>query len=331
MPEALQIQDVSYNGDAASYMISHAVEEGDTILGKNIYVEDGIKKKRTIPRIDVLNIMQKRSASPVSSGTMAIDGKTLEPQDSMSFQTFNPRDFENHWFAYQLNPQLLYAQLPATAETFIIMQYMKRLNAFFEYAIWRSRKAFDPDNTLYTPASKGQADSDSSYFYWDGLITKALNDVNTLQVPNAVALTDTNIGSYFYNAYQLVPKPLLYKYGDAGLKLFISYADQQKYENYMETVTIFKNQNTTESWKSQFKGYKVSVLAGLPENTFFWGYGKPDISSNLWMGINSTEDNEVQLQKLNASSELWFFKALFKTDVQIGFPEELVMHTTITA
>ena len=331
MPEALVITDQTYAGEAASYMITHAVVGADTIQNKCIYVEDGIKKKRTIPRVDVLNIMQKRAAEPTSSGSIAIDGRTLVPGDSMCYIEFNPRDFEQHWYAYQLNPQLLYAELPATAETFIIMQLMKRLNEFFENSIWRSRMAFDPDNTLYTPASKGQDTTDSAYFYFDGLITKALSDANTLKVSNPVALTDTNIASYFYAAYQLVPKALLYKYGDAGLKLFISYADQQKYENYMETSTVFKNQNTTESWKAQYKGYKVVPLAGIPENTFFWGYGKPDISSNLWMGINSTEDNELQLMKKQNNAETWFVKGLFKSDVQIGFTEELVAYSTITA
>ena len=225
MPEALVIQDTSYAGEAASYMISHAVIDADTIKKLCIYVEDGIKKERHIPRVDVLNVMQKRAAEPTSSESILIDGRVLIPQDSMSYQEFNPRDFEQHWYAYQLAPQLLYAELPQTAETFIMLQEMKRLNEFFEYGIWRSRIAFDPDNTLYTPASKNQAASDSAYFYWDGLIAKALNDPNKIQVPNPVLLTDTNIVSYLYAAYQLVPKPLLYKYGDAGLKLFISYAN----------------------------------------------------------------------------------------------------------
>jgi hypothetical protein len=98
----------------------------------------------------------------------------------------------------------------------------------------------------------------------------------------------------------------------------------------MELGTVYKNQNTTESWTSKYKGYEVVPLAGLPENTFFWGMGLPDISSNLWMGINSTEDNQLMLQKLQNNAELWFVKGLFKTDVNFGFNEEIVMYSMIT-
>jgi hypothetical protein len=334
MPEALNITDQSYAGEAASYMITRAVVEADTIQKGCIYVEDGIKKKRTIPRVDVTNIMQKRNAIPTSNGNINVDGRALTPQDSMMYLEFNPRDFEQHWYAVQMNPRLMDAEMPPTAEEFVVMQAMKRLNEFFENAIWRSRLAYDPDGAAVDPTTKGGLASDSAYFYWDGLIEKALTDANTIQVSSPVALTGGstgNIVSKFQAAYQLVPPALLFKYGSLGLKLFISYADQQKYENFMQTATTFKNQNTTEKGINSYNGYDVVPLAGLPENTFFWGFGQPDFNSNFWMGINSTEDNELMLQKLQANAELWFIKGLFKTDVQIGFTEEIVMYTTMVA
>src|SRR5579872_7145385 len=140
MPEALQINDTTYAGEVASYMITKAVIEADTIKKGCIYVEDGIKKRRTIPRVDVTNIMQKRAAIPTSSGNITVDARALEPEDSMLYQEFNPRDFEQHWYAAQMNPKLLDAELPPTVENFIMMQVMKRVNEFFENAIWKSRK-----------------------------------------------------------------------------------------------------------------------------------------------------------------------------------------------
>ena len=156
----------------------------------------------------------------------------------------------------------------------------------------------------------------------------------TLKVSNPVALTggaSGNIITEFQAAYALVPPALLYKYGPQGLKLFVSYPDQLKYENTMQLLTTYKNQDSTQAGINRYNGYDVVPLAGLPENTFFWGMGKPDIGSNLWMGINSQEDNKLEMARLQANSEYWFFKGLFKTDVQIGFPEELVMYTTLTA
>lgn len=329
MPEALQIQDTTYAGEAATYMATRAVVGADTIKKKAIFVQDGIKKQKTIPRIEVANFMQPRKATPVSQGTVTVDGRVLIPQDSMLYYEFNPRDYEEHWFAEELSPTLLTRQLPRTAEAFMVMQTMKRLNEFFENAIWRSRMAYNPENQTETPAGVGDTTDAAAYFYFDGLIKKALADANTVQVPSPVALTPTNIRTAFTNAINLVPKALLYKYGAGGLKFHVSYADKNNYEEALRTDQ-FKNITSTESAPNLYRGYDVVPLAGLPPNTFFLCISKPDLESNLWLGINSTEDNKFELMKVQNNSELFFVKGLFKTDTQIGFTDQLVIYTTMT-
>jgi hypothetical protein len=332
--DALVINDTTYAGEAASYMITRAVVGADTIEKGCIYVEDGIKKQKTIPRIEVANFFQKRAATPVTKGTVTVDGAVVAPQDLMLYYEFNPRDYEQHWYAVEMNPKLLDAELPPTAENFMMMQTMKRTNEFFENAIWRSRKDYDPDGNNVDPTTVGGVAADADYLYFDGLIKKALDNANTLQVNSPVTLTggaSGNIIDKFQLAYNKVPSALLYKYGPLGLKYFISYKDQQKYEDTLQKLTTYKNQDTTEKGINRYNGYDVIPLAGLPENTFFVGIGKPDVDSNLWVGINSTEDAELKLEKLQANSELFFVKGLFKMDTQIGFADQLVMYTTQTA
>lgn len=332
MPEALAISDTSWSGPAASYMITRAVVGADTIQKGCIYVEDGIRKSKTIPRIEVSKFMQKRTATPVSKGTVAVDGRVLTPLDLMLYYEFNPRDYEAHFYAEQLEPKLLGRELPVTAENFMMMQTMKRLNEFFENATWRSRIQYDPSGANVNPTSKGDTADASDYFYFDGIIKKALDAADTILVPSPVALTggaSGNIEAMFLVAYALIPKALLYRYGAGGIKLMVSYPDQQKYESFL-TDSTYKNNDTTEKGINKWHGYDVVPLAGLPENTFFFAIGKPDIDSNLWIGINSTEDNKLQLERLQANSELFFVKGLFKMDTQIGFTDQLVVYTTIT-
>lgn len=328
--DALVIADTTYAGEVASYMITRAVVGADTVEKGCIYVEDGIKKKKTIPRIEVSDFFQKRKATPTSKGTVTVDGAVLEPQDLMLYIEFNPRDYEQHWFATQMNPKLLDAELPPTAENFMMLQIMKRSAEFFENHTWRGRKQYDADGDNVDPTSKGAAASDAAYLYFDGLIKKALDNGNTIQVASPVALTSSNIIAKFEAGYALVPSALLYKYGPLGLKLLVSYKDQQKYEEAL-TSSSFKNNDTTEKGINKYKGYDVVPLAGIPENTFLWAIGKPDVDSNLWEGINSQEDVQLQLARLQANSELFFVKGLFKMDTQIGFADQLVMYTTMTA
>ena len=277
MAEALNIQDTTWSGPAASYMITRAVVGADTIEKGVIYVEDGIRKKKTIPRIEVSNFMQRRTATPTSQGTVAVDGRVLEPQDLMLYYEFNPRDFETHFYAEQLQPRLLGRELPVTAENFMVMQTMKRLNEFFENAIHRSRKEYDVLGSAVDPTSKGDVAGAAAYFYFDGTIKKALDSGDIISVPTPVALTYSNIRDKFQAALNLVPKALLYRYGKGGLKFIVSYADQLKYEQALRQ-DLYKNQDTTESGINRYSGYDVVPVAGLPENTFYVCIAKPDVS-----------------------------------------------------
>jgi len=332
MPEALVINDTTYSGTVeASYMITRAVVGADTIEKGCIYVEDGIKKTRTIPRIEVSGFMQKRKATPTSQGTVIVDGRVLTPKDLMLYYEFNPRDYEQHWYAEQLQPRLLGRELPVTAENFMMMQTMKRLNEFFENAIWKSRISFDLDSaTPVNPVTKGQVAGDSQYFYFDGIIQNALAATDIITVASPVALTAANIRDKWTLAINAVPQAKLFKYGAGGLKFIISYADQLKYEEALRT-DAYKNITSDEKAFAKYRGYDVVPVAGLPENTFFVCFAKPDLDSDLWLGINSTEDNTLELMRLQNNSELFFVKGLFKMDTQLGFTDQVVVYTTITA
>lgn len=338
MPEALVINDTSYAGTVASYMITRAVVGADTVQKGCVYVKDGIKKKYTIPRIEVSNFIQRRQATPVSQGAVTVDGKVLEPLDLMLYYEFNPRDFEAHWYAEQLKPQLLARELPQTVETFMMMQTMLRLNEFFENHTWRGRKQYDTAGDAVDPTTKGADATDAVYFYFDGLIKKLLDDNTTLLVSTPATLVagtagggEENIGAALLRCYKLVPKALLYRYGVMGLKFMVSYTTQQVYEEFLTTTTTFKNNDTTEKSINRYKGYEVVPLAGMPDNTIVVCIANPDISSNTWIGINSTTDEQLQLARLQANSEMFFVKGLFKMDTQTGFPDQVVLYTSLVA
>lgn len=338
MPEALVISDTTYAGEAAAQFITRPVIEMDTVQKGCIHVQDGIKKKYTIPRIDVTNFMQRRAATPVSKGTITVDGKSLVPLDVMLYLEFNPRDYEQHWYAVQLQPKLLDRDLPPTAEEFTMLQTMKRLNEWFENATWRSRIQFDPQGDAVNPTSKGQVAGDADYFYFDGLMKKLLDASDTVSVSSAATLVsgtagggEENILDAFKRTYLKVPKALLFKYGATGLKFHVSYATQQVYEEAL-TTAVYKNNDTTEKGINRYKGYDVVPLAGMPDNTIIACVSNPGIDSNLWLGLNSSADEEaLQLARLQANSELYFIKGLFKMDTQVGFPDFVVLYTTITA
>jgi hypothetical protein len=305
----------------------------DTIQKGCVYVQDGIKKKHTIGRVDFANPLQARTATPTTSGTFTVDGRSLEPQDLMVYTEFNPRDYEQHWLAEELSPTLLARELPVTAENYMMQIGLERAFEQVELGLWMG-------SLTYT-AEPGTAGNGQICFF-DGFMKKLLADSAVKQVASPLPLTAAASSVSVYNIVDafnallqlcatnkkaLLSRPTRYK----RLKFFVSINTEQIYQTFITTTQTFKGVNTTEQGINKFKGYEIVPLAGLPDDTIIFCEGLDDVSSNLYVGMNSTEDNNLQLMRLQNNSELFFLKGLMKFDVQYGFSEQMFVYTTLTS
>jgi len=330
---ALQINDTTYAGTFASYFWLPATFGMDTIQKGVVYVQDGIKKQHTIGRVDFANPLQTRAATPTTSGTFTVDGRVLVPQDLMVYTEFNPRDYEQHWLAEELSPTLLARELPVTAENYMMQIGLQRAFEQIELGLWLG-------STTYT-ATTGSAGNGQICFF-DGFIKKMLADTAVKQVASPLPLvatasvtsTSTNILEALdglinlaaANKKALLSRPNRFK----RLKFIMSIASEQLYQAALTNLT-FKGQVTQSGETMPWKGFQVISLAGLPDNTILFVEALDDVSSNLYVGMNSTEDNNLQLQRLQNNSELFFLKGLMKMDVQYGFSEQIFLYTTLTS
>lgn len=331
---SLVINDTSYAGTFASYFILPATFGMNTIAKNAVYVQDNIRKQHTIGRLDTSNPLQPRQATPTGGSNFTIDGRVLNPQDIMAYWEFNPRDLESHWLAEQLNPQLLYRDLPFEAETYMMQQALNRAFEQVENGLWMG-------STTYT-AAPGTAGNGQICFF-DGFIKLMVNDSAVLKVANPFTLTAAaSDGSTVYNIVDafnsllalaatnkkaLLSRPNRYD----RLKFFVSINTEQIYETFLTTTLTFKGVNTTERGINKFKGYEIVPLAGMPDNTIVFTEGLAATDSNLWVGMNSGEDTLLQLAKKQANSEIYFLKGLMKYSVQYGFSEEVFLFTTLTS
>lgn len=330
---SLVISDTSYAGTFASYFWLPATFGMDTVQKGVVYVQDGIKKSHTIGRIDFANPLQPRQATPVSSGTFTIDGKVLTPNDLMFYTEFNPRDFEQHWLAEQLSPTLLARELPVTAEHYMMQIALNRAFEQVENGLWMG-------STTYTaiPGSSGNG----QICFFDGFIKKMIADAGVLQVASPFVLTaavsdgsHTNIVDAMNslislaatNKKALLSRPNRYE----RMKFLVSIGTEQIYETFLTTTLTFKGVNTTEKGINKFKGYEIVAVAGFPDNTILFTEALADTTSNLYVGMNSTEDNNLQMMRVSNPSELFFLKGLMKFDVQFGFAAETFLFTTLTS
>jgi hypothetical protein len=303
------ISDTTYAGEAASQFIVKAITGADTIQGGHCYVKDGIKKLYTIPRwdSDYNTLIQDRAATPISQGSFAVDGKVLDVEDYMLYTEFNPRDFEDHWFATQQNATLIDRALPYSAESVVVQEVLKRHAKYFNKLIWNGNKALA-----------------TNMKYIDGWVTKTLASAGYISVGsgNYAPLTAVNIVAKLLLGYNLLPDALKY---DTSMKIFMNYATFNLFDQAQKDQ-LYKGVDFTQIANDKFYGRQVVKIADMPDNCFFYAKGSATMDSNLWVGMNSVQDAQLKLSPLQANSELWFIKMLCKADVQVGWNEETVLY-----
>lgn len=321
--QGLIINDTAYAGDFASYFWLPATFGMDTVRKGAVYVQDGIKKSHTIGRVDFSNPLQPRQATPVQGKSQfTVDSRVLTPADIMAYAEVNPRIYESHWLSEKLSPTLLARELPVTAENYMMQIALNRSMEQVELGLWQGWTGY---NAVADPT-----DPRYQIQFFNGFIYKFLSDAQVTFAQSPAVLTTANIGNAFYDALKNTSKRLLanpnrYK----RLKYLVSIEDEQVYQDFLTTQT-FKNNNTTDRGLNLYKGYEVVPIAGLPKDTFVFCECTGGVDSNLYVGMNSTEDNNLQLQRLQANSELFFFKGLMKYDVQYAFGNQTYVWTTKT-
>lgn len=333
MAEALLQGESVYAGEAASFFLLRPVVEMDTYEKGCIALIDGIKKQHTLDRMEVSNFIQDAAATPTSSGSWVIDYKQLVPNRFDIYFEFNPHDFETGFFAPELQKLLLDRALPPTANNYVLLQLMRRVNQYYDYAIWQSRLAYNPiTGTQTVPASLTAASKNQNFYYFDGLIEKLLLDANTISIANPVTLTYTNIRSTLTTMLNSVPVAVLAKYGKQGLRILVSYKTWSIYNQALRE-DAFKNQNTTDANQDLFAGYDFVRIAGMPDDTIVMCLANPNPqSSDLFIGVNDFDDKQnLKMSPLQNNSDLWFIRAEQKVDVQIGWTDQVVLYTTLTA
>lgn len=322
----------NYTQFEKGFFITEAVTGLDTINKGLCYVATSVKNDvYTFPVFSATPVLNARALTPTDNSTTVLSNKNVSLGAFEAYELFDPTIFENHWHQAELTDKLLARELPNT--------FVNYLGSFY------TQKTFVPvenmihiGSTTYDTGSGGSAETPSdvnySHKYFDGIIKQALNvSTPALQVASPIALTAANIIAKFDAALAkmrttaggraLMSKADRY----VRMKLIVSIEDQAKYEEAL-TSTTYKNNDTTERGINKYKGYAVEVVAGLPENTFYFCEATTDVMSNIHLAVTSMENLSFEINRLQNNSTAWFYKAVAKMGVGLSKPQEFVIYTT---
>lgn len=343
----------NYTGEVLGDLLTLVAQENETYKEGLVHVKSGIQKKYALPQVNIGKIVQDHKATPDSSlGEYTFAERYLEPEDFMIYLEFNPRDFEQYYRPFQPTGNLVFRQLDPKVQATMIRLLMEREQEYINQAIWCAAKpgtkakvsSSDYVAADGTNPAVGVAPGDTEIGgdteagpmkYFNGAIARMLMNVaapatsedakcGQVKIAGTGTFKDGEaVEAELYAMWEATPPKIRKK---SGLVILMDYKSWDAYNKYLSAKTMKYSDNRSENDR-RFQGKRIIPMVALPDDTIFIGAFTTGIDSNLWMGVDyANDENVLQVEKLQANSELYFFKVLLKMDVNIVRPSEIVAH-----
>ena len=332
----------NYTGEVLEDLLTHVAQENETYKEGLIHIKSGIQKRYALPSVQLGKIIQDRKPIPDGSvGEYTFAERYLEPEDLMVYLRFNPRDFEEYYRPFQPKGNLVFRELDPKVQATMIRLLLERKMEYINHAIWCSAvpdekaKISSADGSVAAGATEiGGEDAAGEMKYFNGAIVRMLMNAAAATTEDAKCGQVNVAGTGTFADGAAVEKELFAMWQATepkirkkqGLVILMDYKSWDAYNQYLADKTVKYADNRTEN-EHRFQGKRIIPMVALPDDTIIMGCFTTGVDSNLWMGVDYANDEDVlQIDKLQNDSELYFFKMLIKMDVNIVRPSEITAH-----
>lgn len=338
----------TYAGEVLEDLLVYTSQENDTFQEGLIHIKPGIQSKFVLPHVALGKIIQDNVPTPTSShGSKGSNGENeytfseryLEPQDYMVYIEFNPRDYEQYWKPFQPEGQLLFRELDPKVQATMLRLILDKKEGYMGDCIWASAKGgkrTDIESDSADNIEIGGETEAGPMKYFDGFMARVIDNVNStdanekatgqvIVAGNTAMTTGQQVEQALYTMWRKCPKRLR---KNKKLTFVMGWELFDLYDQYLSSKDVKYTENTDVN-KYRFKGKRLVVINGIPEQTIALGKFTKDIDSCLWMGVDYAADQDsVKISPLQNNSEMWFFQMRLKMDVNITLPSEILVWTT---
>lgn len=306
---AINIQS-AYSGEVLDKILVKATTGNQLVSRGLIRLEPNVNDKFYIPRMKAGKMLQKRKEQPVESdskGDFNIDEKVLEPKEFMAFTTFNPRSFERIWRKWQPSGELVFRELPKSAQNALLEEMANAVDFELGYHFINGVHGNGADQ------------------FFDGILTRILADGDVIRPDKSKLAPQAGIIDKLRLVYKAIPKAIR---SARGLRFIMSVEDADTYDDEL-TALPNKGAAPTSTNAKRFKGVAIEALADWPEGVIVATVTGMDLTTNLWAGVSLVNDfSTIKIDKLTNAGEKYFFKMLMKADTNVAFGEEVVLLDT---
>lgn len=304
----------TYAGEFAGEYIAAALLSAKTLDNKLVTIKPNVKFKSVIQKLDVSGIVQDASCDFVTSGSVALSERILEPKELQVNLQLCKQEFVDSWQSLQLGFSA-FDTIPASFNDYLISYVAGQVAQATEISIWQgtnSNGSFPGFTTLFSASiAAGGA----------GAVLPAL----TGSVIDSGSIDAGNVLNKLNNVLQTVPGAV---YGKEDLLIYVGTQIGKAYQTALAGGAIgangFNNQLNVGEKPFNFNGVEIVLCPGMPDNQIVAAQ-----KSNLYFGTGLLSDyNEVRVLDMAAldGSQNYRIIMRYTAGVQFGIGQDIVFY-----
>ena len=278
------IANSTYAGEAASGYIAAALLSANTLDKKLVTIMPNVKFKSVIQKLDVSGIVQDASCDFVTSGSVAISERILQPKELQVNLELCKQEFVDSWEALQLGFSA-FDEIPKNFNDFLVSYVGGKVAEATETAIWQGTTANGSFLGFQTALSASVAAGGA------GDVLPARTSGGSSAIISG-SITSTNVLSVMDSVVSTIPATV---YGKQDLVLYVGTSVAKAYQQALSgnglAVNGWNNQMNVGEKPFNFNGIEIVLCPGMADNKVVAAQ-----KSNLFFGTGLLSDyNEVKV------------------------------------
>lgn len=299
----------TYAGEFAGKYIAAALLSATTLDNKNITILPNVKYKQVIQKIDVDSIINDASCNFVTSGTVALSERIIEPKELQVNLELCKQEFVDSWEALQLGYSA-FDEIPASFNDFLISYVGGKVAQATEVSIWTGNAATNGQFGGLLPALSASAAAGGT-----GAVIKSAA---------SGSITSANVLTKLDSLVNAIPEAV---YGKEDLVIYIPTNVAKAYQQALSgqgTVNGYNNQMNVGEKPFNFNGIELVWSPGMTSS-----YLVAAQKSNLFFGTGLLSDfNEVRVLDMANLDGSQNYRVIMRytAGTQFGIGQDIAIH-----
>lgn len=299
----------TYAGEFAGKYIAASLLSAKTLDNKYITIMPNVKYKSVIQKIAVDSIVNNASCDFVTSGTVALTERILEPKELQVNLELCKQEFVDSWESLQLGYSA-FDEIPANFTDFLISYVGGKVAEATEISIWQGNAATNGQFAGLLPALSASAAAGGA----DAVIKSAQSG----------SITAANVLTKLDGLVNAIPETV---YGKEDLVIYVPTNVSKAYQQALSgqgSINGYLNQMNVGEKPMNFNGIDIVWCPGMQSS-----YMVAAQKSNLYFGTGLMSDyNEVKVLDMADLDGSQNFRVIMRytASTQFGIGQDIAIH-----